>query len=480
MKNELREKLAALLSADDPSLRRRAAEELAETKGFTPIAALAAALRDENKGVRDSALRSLSIIGSENVAHAAVEYIADENIVTRNLAAELLLKLKSSSVGALLPYLYDVNQDVRKFAVDILGLIGNEQTVDHILPLLDDADENVVVSAAEALGNIRSTRAVPHLVRIFKLHDFAKTTIAEALGKIGGDEASEFLLKYFSAMVSRQDIDPLVLYAVADSIALIGSEDALPILRKSLPSVKGSVRYVLVHAMVRILERYRHPFSELEELQGDLAHALEYDNIAVKMSAAMALADMDGVEVTMALAGVVGLSEELDDLVIPILLRRNETFGAIVELARRGRIVPVKEIITLIGRVSAGVDYHSLSPQLLDEQLDQLQRAFDFVTTAWKDGNEETRGAVIDTMFRLDGDRAFEYLSKVTEEPDPWLRIHVIELVASLENRGISDFIVRFLGDDDEIVRGVAAATLASRENNPRLASAASGPIDHR
>ena len=50
MKNELRNQLAALLSADDPALRRRAAEELAEIKGFTPIAALAAALRDENKG----------------------------------------------------------------------------------------------------------------------------------------------------------------------------------------------------------------------------------------------------------------------------------------------------------------------------------------------------------------------------------------------------------------------------------------------
>ena len=40
-------------------------------------------------------------------------------------------------------------------------------------------------------------------------------------------------------------------------------------------------------------------------------------------------------------------------------------------------------------------------------------------------------------MLHLDGDRAFEYLAKVADEPDPWLRIHVIELVAPLENRGI-------------------------------------------
>ncbi len=478
MKNELRNQLAALLSADDPALRRRAAEELAEIKGFTPIAALAAALRDENKGVRDSALRSLSQIGSENVARAAVEYIADENIVTRNLAAELLLKLKGQSVGALLPYLYDVNQDVRKFAVDILGLIGDEKTVAHIIPLLDDPDENVVVSAAEALGNIRSALAVPHLIRVFKLNDNAKVIVAEALGKIGDESGGEFLLKYFSAVVENQQADYLVLYAVVDAIGCLGTEDALPVIRRSIFSVHGGVRHVLLHAMIRILERNNRPLTELHEFQTDLVDALRRDNEAIRLSAVKVLAGIEGKAVTAPLIKAVGGSEELDAVLVPILERRKDTFEAIVDLADTHEIEASKEMVTLIGRIASSTDYRSIPKELFDQTLGLLHRSFAFVTGGWSEGSEETRGAIIETMLHLDGDRAFEYLAKVTDEPDPWLRIHVIELVASLENRGIPDFIARFLADEDEMVREVAATTLESKGYNPRIESTEFGPAD--
>lgn len=478
MKNELRNQLAALLSADDPALRRRAAEELAEIKGFTPIAALAAALRDENKGVRDSALRSLSRIGSENVARAAVEYIADENIVTRNLAAELLLKLKDQSIGALLPYLYDVNQDVRKFAVDILGLIGDEKTVAHIIPLLDDQDENVVVSAAEALGNIRSVLAVPHLIRVFKLNDNAKVIVAEALGKIGDESGGEFLLKYFSAVVKNEQADYLVLYAVVDAIGVIGTEEALPVIRRSIFSVKGSVRHVLLHTMIMILEKHHRPLKELQEFQSDLVDALHRDNDAVRLSAVKVLAGIEGKAVTAPLIKAVGISEELDAVLLPILEHREDTFQTIVELAEAHEIEASKEMVTLIGRVSSSIDYRTLPKELLDQTLGLLQRSFGFVTGGWSEGSEETRGAIIETMLQLDGDRAFEYLAKVTDEPDPWLRIHVIELVAPLENRGIPDFITRFLTDEDEMVREVAASTLESKGYNSRIEFSPSGPAD--
>ena len=398
-----------------------------------------------------------------------MEYIADENIVTRNLAAELLLKLKEHSVGALLPYLYDVNQDVRKFAVDILGLIGDEKTVAHIIPLLDDPDENVVVSAAEALGNIRSSLAVPHLIRVFKLNDNAKVIVAEALGKIEDPAGGEFLLKYFSAVVKNQQPDYLVLYAVVDSIGLIGTEVALPAIRQSVYSVKGCVRHVLLHAMARILERHHLPLKELEEFNADFVDALRGDNEAIRISAAKVLSGIAGQSVTASFIKAIGISEELDSLIVPILERREDTFQTVVELADAHEIEPTKEMVALIGRVSSSIDYRTIPNNLLDQTAKLLHRSFDFVTDGWAEGSEETRSAIIETMLRLDGDRAFEYLAKVTDEPDPWLRIHVIELVAPLDNRGIPEFIARFLSDDDEMVREVAASTLDSKGYNSQI-----------
>lgn len=463
MKNELRSQLAALLSGDDPAFRRRAAEELAETSGFAPIAALAAALRDENKGVRDSALRYLSKIGNDNVARAAVEYIADENIVTRNLAAELLMRLKDHSIGALLPYLYDVDQDVRKFAVDLLGLIGNEETVDHIIPLLDDADENVVVSAAEALGNIRSPRALPHLIRVFKLHGYAQVIVSEALGKIGDASAGEFLLKYLSAMISNPDSDRLVIYSLVDALGLIGGESAIVVIRQNINSVTGNLRYLLLHTIIRILERHNRPLSELEEFRFELMEALRIENPAVQLSAVKALGAMSGREISTALLGAVGISDEINVILIPMLEHRDGIFRIIAEMAEAKQLRASKEIIGLLGTIASNVNYSTINDESVSDYASLLQAGFEFAASNWNEGSEEIRAAIVETMLRLDGDRAFEYLATVTEEPDPWLRIHVIELVAQLENIGIPNFIARFLSDDDEMVRETAASTLESK-----------------
>ncbi len=90
-------------------------------RGLAPIAALAAALQDGNKGVRDTACRSLLVIGGADGARAVVEYVCSPNIVTRNLATDLLMKIGEPGIPALLPYLKDVDHDVRKAVVDVLG-----------------------------------------------------------------------------------------------------------------------------------------------------------------------------------------------------------------------------------------------------------------------------------------------------------------------------------------------------------------------
>ena len=182
--------------------------------------------------------------------------------------------------------------------------------------------------------------------------------------------------------------------------------------------------------------------------------------------------------VTAPLIRAVGGSEELDAVLIPILERRKDTFQTIVDLADTHEIEASREMVTLIGRIASSIDYRSIPKELFDQTLGLLHRSFAFVTGGWSEGSEETRGAIIETMLHLDGDRAFEYLAKVADEPDPWLRIHVIELVASLENRGIPDFIARFLADEDEMVREVAATTLESKGYNPRIESTEFGPAD--
>ena len=181
MKDDTKVRIAELLSSNEPEIRRRAAEDLDGENSLAVIAALAAALSDENKGVRDASSHALISMGGANVARAIVEYIADDSIVTRNLAGELLHQMGKESVPALLPYLQDSNHDVRKFAVDLIGLIGWQSVAHYVAPLLHDPDANVVCAASEALGNLRNSEVVPPLIQTYKTHRDAQAAVAEAL-----------------------------------------------------------------------------------------------------------------------------------------------------------------------------------------------------------------------------------------------------------------------------------------------------------
>ena len=96
-----------------------------------------------------------------------------------------------------------------------------------------------------------------------------------------------------------------------------------------------------------------------------------------------------------------------------------------------------------------------------DEQI--VSSAFDAVARAWEGADQDTRSSIVDAMFRLDGDRAVQFLDAILEQPDPWLRMHVIEVIAAINDRRAPDFIARFLSDDNEMVREVAASTLQAK-----------------
>jgi HEAT repeat protein len=167
--------------------------------------------------------------------------------------------------------------------------------------------------------------------------------------------------------------------------------------------------------------------------------------------------------VTAALVGALTRSEECDAVLSPILEYRLGAFRVIVDMLESATIAPTKEVISLMGRLVSRIEYADIPKEFTESGGLLLQRAFDAVKSAWGEANEELRAVIVDTLFRLDGDQAVQALDAIVDEPDPWLRMHVIELLAPLSDRRIPEFIGRFLNDEDEMVRDVAASTLAGR-----------------
>jgi HEAT repeat protein len=428
-----------------------------------PVAALAAALRDENKGVRDAATRALTEIGNKNVARAVVEYLSDPNITTRNLAAELLMRLKDESVEALLPYLYDADPNVRKFAVDILGVNASVEAVPHLIELLKDPDENVVISAVEALGNVTSEAAVPALIKAFDTISYAQATAAEGIGKIGGVQGTDFLLTRLKTMITHPASDPLTLYAMLEALSAVGYDRAFEELISHVVQVKGKLRRILLHAIIRIGERCARTVNDADGIRADLIDAISDDNPAIKVSAAKGLANLEGDDVTAAMAREIAKHPEVDAILMPLLAYRPGVLRLVIEALGEEVLKPTKEVIVLFGKLISNVQFVSMPEELLVGDGALFETAVRVLEEAWGGADEETRAAIIDALFRLDGDKAIRILDVIRNDPDPWLRMRIIELLAPLDDRRIPEFIARFMQDEDEMVREVAASTLESR-----------------
>lgn len=461
MSDEQRLTFSQVLIAPDPDVRRQAAESLGEIAGTNAEIALVAALDDGNKGVRDAAARSLLRIGGASVARALAPSIASRNIGTRNLASSLLMRLGKVAQAPLLPFIKDPNKDVRKFAVDILGEISSPDATPWLIEALDDADANVVVSSLEALGKIGDRKAVQPITEIFPRCGYAHTQIVETLGRLGGDRATIFLTELARTDNIHHFLDDVSWYALAESLSTCGDASSLEPLQQRLADATGTLRRMILHAMIQVAERHDVPLG-LHAFVGDLRQALAEDPVAVRLSAARALQPLDGDEVTADLVRALGHDDDLDLQLFAQIVRRPRNFQVLASVLTEpvnGR----REIILLLGKLAREIVDGYAEGRIVDVSVEDLDRASSAVEGLWAEADQEVRFFLLETMFRLDGDRAVGFLMSMMAEADPWFKVHVLELLFDVEDQRVLHIALASLQDDEETVRMTAQAALEAR-----------------
>jgi HEAT repeat protein len=464
MDEKIRQHISTFLTADDPDARRIAAENLTEAKDFSVIAALLAGIDDENKGVRDAAARLLVDIGGRDVARAIACLIVDDNIAKRNLASKVLVSIGEPAVRFVLPYLRDFNKDIRKFAVDILGSIKSEDSLFHLLPLLEDSDPNVRISTIEALGNIGSKEATLPLCSAIVCDPTVLGCAADALGKIGDKSALCFLVDSLSECMRLPDDNPLALSAIIESLGRIGDLETLGELQRYLNSLQGELRLILLQAMLQIAERFGEPIFFNNSVCEDLLNGLSSDDVNLRLSCAKGLHSFHSREVTRAIINSLGIEESLDKVLTDLLSDRPEAFEACVECLEGPSGRNLEQLIRLLGQ-SAWKSVTLFSHDAISHLSEDLVvRAFEAVRKQWKTSNGETREAILDTLFMLDGQRAIPVFSEFIADSDSWLRVHMIDQLGKMKNRRALHCVRELLNDEDDEVRAAAIITLNSAE----------------
>jgi HEAT repeat protein len=455
---EIKQRIIALLTSPNADERRQASETLTECNSVMVSSALAMALQDSDKGVRDSAARSLLFLKSKSVAYAIAEYLTDSSFITRNLASNLLLQFGDLAVEPLLEYSVHPNHDVRKLAIDTLGLIGDSKAVPTLISLLNDPDSNVILAAVEALGNIKDKSASAHLGITFVTYDFAHVVVAEALGKIGDESISPFLLSLLQERTNPEGEEMLVAFAVVEALAGVGGERSLEHIIPLIHKTNGKLQHILLYSLVCIAERYNVDLSLYSNFLPLFLDSLKDDDLRIVITSAKALLSMSNEEVEEQLLKILGKSEVLDQLILTQLHNTGHAFVKISQSYATMNIDQKKIVLEFILPILSEIVMSD------DEEVQQCRSVlFSQLTEEWVDANEEMRGLIIDTLFYLDDEKAIEYFTALLDDTYQWLRMRVLELISQATHFRSNEVLAKFIYDENTTVREFVQSILSSR-----------------
>jgi beta-lactamase regulating signal transducer with metallopeptidase domain len=131
--------------------------------------ALTAALKDEDKDVREQALHALTRMRAPIAGDIYVGLLKDPSPDVRKQAVHALGNMRDPKHAAALgDALKDGDADVRQQAAFALGNLRDPRAIDPLITALKDSDPDVRKQAAFALGRLRDRRAVDPLIAAMK------------------------------------------------------------------------------------------------------------------------------------------------------------------------------------------------------------------------------------------------------------------------------------------------------------------------
>ena len=268
------------LAAPDPSARRIAAETLA-TADVRAIYPLIRALRDENAGVQDAAMRSLIAIGGEVTAYMTLPLLRESPFL-RNTARIILSQIGVAAVPLLRSLLADKDDDIRTFALDLVSNIGSCDFPDEIARLLEmDPNQNVRASAAKALGVLGYREGLPALIGALKDSEWVSFSALESLAGMRDVACLEPILALL------QSPSETMRYAAIETLGTMGSSRASEALIGLLPKSNDIEKSAIVKSLVQI--GITPAMAEVADLLVDLYVNGEWDD---RLLALTGLADL--------------------------------------------------------------------------------------------------------------------------------------------------------------------------------------------
>ena len=233
------------LSHHDPSKRRSAAEALSagDERAVYP---LIKALRDDNLGVQDAATHSLIAIKNEVTAYMMLPLMREDAFL-RNTALIILKEMGAFTIPLLPVLLRDKDDDVRKFALDLIFDIRYCTYPDLLVEVLkNDPNANVRASAAKALGVLNYRAAIPQLIEALKDDEWVCFAAIEALTDLKDEGSIDNITTLLNSPSEA------IRFAAIEALGKFGSPKAQHPLIKHIARTNGFERKATIISLVQV------------------------------------------------------------------------------------------------------------------------------------------------------------------------------------------------------------------------------------
>jgi HEAT repeat protein len=441
------------LKSEDAAIRTAAAESLmCESLTLDLVEALTALVEDQDKGVRNAVSLSLSYNGNEKIPHILVKYISSKDISVRNLAGEILLKIGAAAVQSLVGYIDKGNDDDKKFVIDILGLIGDSSAYSKIAQVMkENENENVILACVEALGNLAHSDSVEDLIEIYNQSELYKPMVVEAFGKIGCEEAREFIISRYRSE------DVITQFAMIESLGLIGNMETFFFLLNELNSTEGALVWPLLESIYSLKEKFSFDVPYDERMKNLILLTIAEAEIKYKKAAAQLVSEFNDSDVVAACLNIYGEDAELDETLKPKFFE-NRNFllsklnGVINSVPKN-----LRHILSLIKEIYED-DPGQITSSISQIELRSLLNSF---VNCLNNSDEEIRRTSAELLFLLEPSTALMFVDKMIEDDNLWNKLKLLELLESNPGEESLAALVKLSEDQEEMISERASMILA-------------------
>lgn len=388
------EKLLKDITHPDASRRRSAADALSEGDERS-VYPLIRALRDENPGVQDAAMRALISIGGESTAYMVLPLLREDSYL-RNTAMIILKSIGRPAVPLLYPLFKDKDDDIRKFTIDLLNDIRDGVSPEEIFTMISDPNPNVRASAAKSAGIFGCREAVPFLIGALCDEEWVCFSALESLAILGDESSAAHIA---TLLDSPHDA---VRYAAIEALGSIGSPASVDPLVKHLSNVDSFEKRATIKSLVRI--GITPSMSGISDLLIEIFRTGDWDERLIILNGIVALKDDRAVRDIIDIAGSLDPADPESEEKLFIVRDALKNFGCTDVLLNilndpsvkfRGKVIA----IDVIGALKCHEAVPSLI-KLIEKDLRDVRRAS--ITALAVMHGDEAKQALVDAINDYD------------------------------------------------------------------------------